>query len=195
GSLVLAGTHIPHGSSLELEQAFLDDHPELSEAVVVLGPVDEREKAWLIAGAGAVVYPSAHEGFGLVPFESALSGVPCVFAAQSSLAEAAPEGTATILPWDPAESAAASFALLTEPAARARQIRALADAAGKLTWAATARSMVEVYRAAAQAPVRGAGTLARDAVDRERRLTEAHETVVHRLVGERQHAQRMYDVL
>jgi hypothetical protein len=195
GSLVLAGTHIPHGSSLELERVFLEEHPGLSEAVVTLGPVDEQEKAWLIAHAGAVVYPSVYEGFGLVPFESALSGVPCLFAAQSSLAEAAPEGTATILPWDPVESAAGAHALLTDPEVRAQHVQALARAAGELTWDATAAAMAEVYREAAQAPVREAGTLARDAVERERRLRAAHEAVVGRLIGEREHAQRMYDDL
>ena len=195
GSLVLAGTHIPHGSSRELERAFLQEHDELGDAVVALGSVDEREKAWLIASAGAVVYPSVYEGFGLVPFESALSGVPCVFAPQSSLAEAAPEGTATILPWDPVQSAAAAYSLLTDPDARARHVRTLAEAARRLTWEAAAKSMVEVYREAAQAPLRDAATLARDAVGRERRLTEAHEVVVRRLIGEREHAQRMYDEL
>jgi glycosyltransferase involved in cell wall biosynthesis len=186
GSLVLAGTHIPHGSSLELERAFLEEHRELREAVVELGSVSEEEKAWLIAHAGAVVYPSVYEGFGLVPFESALHGVPCVFAPQSSLAEAAPEGTATILPWDPARSAAAAHALLTNADARARHVQALATAARDLTWSTTAMSLVEVYREAVAAPVRDAATLSRDAVARERTLTAAHEAVVQTLIGERE---------
>jgi glycosyltransferase involved in cell wall biosynthesis len=81
GRLVLAGTHIPVGSSLELEQAPSSrSTAELRDSVVALGPVSEEEKAWLIAHAGAVLYPSVYEGFGLVPFESALQGVPCVFA-------------------------------------------------------------------------------------------------------------------
>jgi alpha-1,3-rhamnosyl/mannosyltransferase len=106
GSLVFAGTHIPHGSSRELERTYLEEHAELQDAVVALGSVDEPEKAWLIANARAVVYPSVYEGFGLVPFESALNGVPCVFAPQSSLAETTPAQTATILPWDAEQSAA-----------------------------------------------------------------------------------------
>ncbi|MCW3068920.1 MAG: glycosyltransferase family 4 protein [Solirubrobacterales bacterium] len=195
GSLVLAGTHIPNGSSLELERRYLEEHDALRTAVVTLGSVDEQERAWLIGNAGAVVYPSVYEGFGLVPFESALSGVPCVFASQSSLAEAAPAGTATILPWDPGASADRAYALLTDAEARERHVRTLADAAAGLTWSAAAAAMVEVYREAATAPVREAATLARDAVDRERRLTQAHEVVIRRLVGEREHAQRMYDDL
>jgi Glycosyl transferases group 1 len=195
GSLVLAGTRIPHGSSLALERAFLEKHDGLSEAVVALGSVDEQEKAWLMSNAAAVVYPSVYEGFGLVPFESALSGVPCIFAAQSSLAETAPEGTATILPWDADESAARAHTLLTDPHARAQHVKALAEAAGSLTWVATAGAMVDVYREAASAPVRDAATLSRDAVSRERRLTAAHDVVVSRLIAEREHAQGMYDEL
>ncbi len=195
GSLVLAGTHIPVGSSLELEQAFLQEHRELRDSVVALGPVSEREKAWLIAHADAVVYPSVYEGFGLVPFESALSGVPCVFASQSSLAEETPEGTAAIVPWDPEASAAAVYALLTDARARARQVDALAGAARGLSWARAAAAMVEVYREAALAPVRDAATLSRDAVAREDRLSVEHRIEAAQLVREREHAQRMYEEL
>jgi glycosyltransferase involved in cell wall biosynthesis len=195
GVLVLAGTHVPTGSSLELERAFLCERGDLREAVLDLGPVSEDEKAWLIAHAAALAYPSVYEGFGLVPFESALSGIPCLFAAQSSLADAAPEGTATIVPWDPMASAAAAHALLTDAAVRARHVTALAAAAGELTWEHAARSMVEIYREAAIAPVRDAATLSRDVVQRERRLSVEHELEAARLVWEREHAQRMYDEL
>jgi glycosyltransferase involved in cell wall biosynthesis len=195
GSLVLAGTHIPFGSSLEAERDFLRDRPELHAAVVALGPVDDEEKAWLLAHAGAVVYPSAYEGFGLVPFESALSGVPCLFAAQSSLAEEAPAGTASIVPWDERASAAAAYALLTDPPTRATQLDALAQAARELTWAAAGQATVQIYREAAVAPVRDSGTLSRDIVQRERRLSVEHELQAAQLTREREHAQRMYGEL
>jgi len=152
--------------------------------VVALGPVSEEEKAWLIAHAGAVVYPSVYEGFGLVPFESALNGAPCLFALQSSLAETAPEGTATIVPWDPEASAAAAAILLTDPSARARQVEKLAARGRELTWASAAAAIVEIYREAAVAPVRDAATLSRDSVVEAKRL-----------VAEREVAQRMYEEL
>ncbi len=195
GSLVLAGTHIETGSSQELERAYLREHPELMAAVVSLGPVSEREKAWLIAHAGAIVYPSVYEGFGLVPFESALSSVPCLFAPQASLVEAAPAGTATIVPWDPVSSAAAAHRLLTDADARERHVSELAARARSLTWDAAAAAMVEIYREAALAPVRDSATLSRDLVKREARLSVQHEAEARRLVGEREHAQRMYDQL
>ena len=140
--------------------------------------MSEREKAWLIANAGAIVYPSVYEGFGLVPFESALSGVPCVFAPQASLAEAAPDGTATIVPWDPVASAAAAHALLTDAEARERHVSSLAARARGLTWDAAAAAMVEIYREAALAPVRDSATLSRDLVKREARLSVQHDAEV-----------------
>jgi glycosyltransferase involved in cell wall biosynthesis len=195
GSLVLAGTHISPGSSAESERAFLDAHPELAGAVVALGPVSEREKTWLVANAGAIVYPSVYEGFGLVPFESALSGVPCLFAPQASLAEAAPDGTATIVPWDPVASAATAHTLLTDSTARERHVSSLSARARELTWDAAAAAMVEIYREAALDPVRDSATLSRDLVRREARLSVQHDVEVSQLVAEREHAQRMYDEL
>jgi glycosyltransferase involved in cell wall biosynthesis len=195
GSLVLAGMHVAPGSSAELEREYLLEHRELRDAVVSLGPVSEREKAWLIAGAGAIVYPSVYEGFGLVPFESALSGVPCVFAPQASLVEAAPSETATIVPWDAAASADATHALLSNEQARARHVDALARRARSFMWAATAAATVAIYREAAAAPVRDSATLSRDLVAREARLSVQHVEEVARLIGEREHAKGMYDAL
>ncbi len=195
GSLVLAGMHVAPGSSAELEHEYLLAHPELREHVVSLGPVSEGERAWLIDGAGAIVYPSVYEGFGLVPFESALSGVPCVFAPQASLAEAAPGETATIVPWDAAASADATHALLTDGQARKRHVEALAARARSYTWDAAAAATVELYREAATAPVRDAATLSRDLIAREARLSVQHVEEVARLIGEREHAKGMYDAL
>jgi glycosyltransferase involved in cell wall biosynthesis len=195
GSLVLAGTHISPGSSVELERAYLEEHPELSAAVISLGPVDEPEKEWLLANSAAVVYPSVYEGFGLVPFESALAGAPCLFAPYASLAEAAPGGAATIVPWDAAASADAAHEVLTDDAARERHVRSLAERAQTLTWDAAAAATVEIYREAALTPVRDSATLSRDLVKREARLSVQHDSEVRQLVGEREHARRMYDEL
>ncbi len=195
GELVFAGAHVVHGSSREQERELLNERPELREAVIELGPVTEAEKAWLMERAGAVVYPSVYEGFGLVPFESALNGVPCLFAPQSSLAEGAVARAATIVPWDPVQSAAAAHILLTDPAARARHVQLLADAARELTWERTAEAMVDIYREAVLAPVRDAATLSRDAVQRERQLTAAHEAVVQMLIDERELVLGDYDKL
>lgn len=195
GQLVLAGTRIEHGSSARLEEDLMAQSPHLRDAVVTLGAVSEAEKTWLIEHCRAVVYPSVYEGFGLVPFESALHGVPCLFAAQSSLAEVAPDGTAGIVPWNPSLSAARCRPLLEDGQERTELVATLAGAARELTWQQAATKTLAVYREAALAPVRSAAVLSRDAVAERGELTEAHRAVVERLIDERRHAQGMYDQL
>jgi glycosyltransferase involved in cell wall biosynthesis len=195
GQLVFAGAHVAHGSSRQAEREWLDAHPELRASVSDLGAVDEAEKAWLMERTAAVVYPSLYEGFGLVPFESGLRGVPCLFAARSSLAEGPIAKAATIVPEDPVRSAAAAHPLLVDSDTRAAHVRALAEAARGLTWERAATATVEIYREAAPAPVRVAATLSRDAVARERELTAAHQEVVQMLIDERELVLRDYNEL
>jgi glycosyltransferase involved in cell wall biosynthesis len=51
---------------------------EISDAqgLRLLGPPSDEEARALMAGAGAVVFPSLYEGFGLPPVEAACQGVP-----------------------------------------------------------------------------------------------------------------------
>jgi glycosyltransferase involved in cell wall biosynthesis len=186
GRLVLAGTHVRCGSSRKAEREELDTRPELRAAVVDLGAVGEGEKEWLMRHADAVLYPSTYEGFGLVPCEAALHGVPCLFAATTSLAEGMIGEAATIVPGDPTRSADAAAKLLHDRRARAQQVELLAGAARELTWNRAAMATVDAYREAAAAPVREAATLSRDAVARERELTAAHTATVQTLIDERE---------
>jgi glycosyltransferase involved in cell wall biosynthesis len=48
------------------------------EGVRALGAVADREARVLRASAGAVVFPSLYEGFGLPPVEAAIAGVPLI---------------------------------------------------------------------------------------------------------------------
>jgi glycosyltransferase involved in cell wall biosynthesis len=154
GGLVLAGPHAEAGSSADEERRLLaaGDLP-----VVVAERVDEHERAWLLAECAAVAYPSADEGFGLLPFEAAAAGRPSLFAPVGALAEFLPAEAATLVPWDPALSASAALAPLTDPAAADRQVAAIRRAAEPLTWRATAARMAEVYADAASARSRRPG--------------------------------------
>ena len=112
GWLVLAGPHVEFGSSAPEEASFLAAHPDLASRCLDLGPVSEAEKAWLLAGAKAVLYPTLHEGFGFVPFEAASHSTPCMWAAGTALSEILPDADAGVAPWSAKETADALIVLL-----------------------------------------------------------------------------------
>jgi glycosyltransferase involved in cell wall biosynthesis len=161
-TLVFAGPTVAHGSSRPQEDAFLAAHPELADRVKDFGAVSEGEKEWLYGRSALVVYPSVLEGFGLVPFEAAAHGVPCLWAPGSSLSELLPDEAAGIVPWDEQQSAQNARPLMGDPTARQRNLSAITRAAQGLTWDTTAQRLLEVYRATADAAARpraaGAGT-------------------------------------
>ncbi len=159
GVLVLAGPKVPHGSSREQEAQLLAAHPDLASSVLDVGAVGEAEKAWLFERSALVVYPSVVEGFGLVPFEAAAHGTPCLWAPGSSLSELLPDDAAEIVPWDAEQSANRALSLMRERAARERNLDAIRTSASHLTWDATAAHLVDLYEATADAPPRNAGAL------------------------------------
>jgi glycosyltransferase involved in cell wall biosynthesis/GT2 family glycosyltransferase len=152
GRLVFAGPPVLHGSSSADEASILALQPELQDVTVDLGAVSEAEKAWLLQACAAVVYPTIYEGFGLVPFEAAAAGAPCLFAAQTSLAELLPAEAALLVPWNAEASADAVIAVLTDPAKRTRQVDRVRSAALRFDWDETGRQLVAAYRDAVQQP-------------------------------------------
>src|SRR5207302_11073476 len=129
---------------------------ELARRVTDLGPVDDAGRAWLFSRARAVVYPTTYEGFGLVPFEAARAGVPCLFAPQAALTELAGADAATLVPWDAGASAAAVAPLLTEGTSRDRHIAAVAAAAERHRWSDVVQRLLEAYEGAVRSPRRAA---------------------------------------
>ncbi len=184
GRLLLAGAHVEHGSSREREGALLEADTALRGSVLELGPVSEAERRWLMAHARALVNPSIYEGFGLVPAEAAAWGVPCLFAAVTSLAELA-GAAATLIPWDPAASAAAVREILEPGPAREEHLRRLRSLELP-SWQDVAAELLEVYaRAAAAPPPPGAHSgwqeLVREReVDHHRRVAHEYQDAYHR---------------
>ncbi len=171
GRLVLAGPHASSGTSAGDEAAWLARHPELEPWVVELPAVDDAAKAWLLARTRAVVYPTVHEGFGLVPFEAAAAGAPCCFAPVTSLAEVLPADAAALVPWDPSASAAAVRPLLADGPERERHVALVRDAAARFTWRDTAEGLLETYAEVVEQPPRAVRAMTASA---ERRASELH---------------------
>jgi glycosyltransferase involved in cell wall biosynthesis len=186
GRLVLAGGHVPHGSSGAEERDLLAADRDLAASVTVLGAVADAEREWLLEHARAVLVPSVVEGFGLVPLEAAQAGVPCLFAAQASLAEVVSSSLATLVPWDPERSAAQVIPLLTDGTPRDAHVEKLRDDAGQWSWQRLAGQLIVAYERALRMPYRAAAGRAWQELERERYLVEihrAHQDLLHHLGG------------
>jgi glycosyltransferase involved in cell wall biosynthesis len=162
GDLVIAGAEVLHGSGSGDDAAWLLGYPEHARHVHAVGAVSEPEKAWLLRAAAAVVYPSTYEGFGLIPFEAAAAGTPCLAAPVSALRDTLAPALALLEPWDAAASAARAIGVLTPGAARDALVDGLREAAAPLTWNATGAALVDAYRAAVRLPAPATARLADD---------------------------------
>jgi hypothetical protein len=147
----------------------------LRRHVVDFAAVDEAGKRWLMEHATAVVYPSAYEGFGLVPFEAAEAGVPCFFAPEAALGELLPQRSALLVPWDVEASAERCAEVLSDPDARRAHVDLLRVAGAPLTWGRTARDLLALYREAIDSPPRDARVVVGDLVGLKLEMRELQE--------------------
>ena len=175
GRLVLCGARVAHGSSRERERELLAQDPELACFVTDLGPVEEASKVWLYAHARALLYPTLYEGFGLIPLEAARADLPCLFAAQASLTEVAPDA-ATLIPWDAQGSAKAVLPLLSEGAAREEHLARLRGHPVP-GWDKLARDLHAVYEQALTAPPSQAAPRVWQELDREAYLIRLDQDI------------------
>jgi glycosyltransferase involved in cell wall biosynthesis len=162
GDLVLAGAEVLHGSASGDDAAWLLSHQRHAPHVIELGAIEEDEKAWLLGRAAAVVYPSTYEGFGLIPFEAARVGTPCLVAPVSALRDTVPDELALLVPWDARASAQRCVEVLTGGEVRAALVDGLRTAAAELTWNKAAAELVDAYHAALALPAPPAARLASD---------------------------------
>jgi len=114
--------------------------------VLVHGFVGADERATLFRHANVLAYPSLDEGFGLPMIEAMAAGVPVVAARAGALPEVAGEAAALVDPLD-IDGLAGALAAIVGDADRGAALRraGLANVA-RFSWAASARSMVELYR-------------------------------------------------
>lgn len=110
--------------------------------IQLLGYVPENDMATLMTGAGAVVYASTYEGFGLPVLEAMACGAMVVTSSVSSMPEVAGDAGILVDPFDPLSIAAGIVeALGADDRDRARATK---HAAG-FSWRRTAEMTASLY--------------------------------------------------
>jgi glycosyltransferase involved in cell wall biosynthesis len=104
GHLVIAGPEPYYGRSSGTEDDVISQLPtDVGSRVHRWGHISEDEKWWLLRHADAALYPSVVEGFGLVPFEAAAVGTPCLAHDGTAQAELLGGTDAVIASWNPGD--------------------------------------------------------------------------------------------
>lgn len=145
GQLVLAGPTPPSGSTAAQEAELFLRRPTTADAVVDLGAVSEQEKAWLYQKCSLVLYPTSAEGFGLVPFEAAAHGRPCLTTRQGSLDEVLPPGILTMEGWDVDAAADVARTLLDDESAADAFVAAILERGQQFTWGSVAEELETLF--------------------------------------------------
>ena len=143
--LVLAGLHVKSSSSKAAEDALLAKHVDLRGRVHTVDHVTADSRAWLLANADAVLYPSSAEGFGFVPYEAAALGTPSSFAAFGPLAEVS---RVTTVPqqWVTEDFARDLTELLGDPQAAELRTAQLRTAIAEHTWQGFAEQLLDFFQ-------------------------------------------------
>jgi glycosyltransferase involved in cell wall biosynthesis len=153
GAIVCAGGRPGEGASVGDEQAFRHHRKGLSNSYVDLGYVTDAQVRWLYRHAALVIFPTLYEGFGLVPFEAAATGTPCVYSGRSSVGEYLPPEGALLDLSDPAETARRLTGVLEDGGIGEEIVLAIRRAAEALTWSQTAKAYAEIYHRAMTRPI------------------------------------------
>jgi glycosyltransferase involved in cell wall biosynthesis len=118
----------------------------LEEHVRLPGYVAEEDKAALLSGALAFLFPSLHEGFGLPVLEAQACGCPVITSTTSSLPEVAGNGALLVDPEDTAGIAKAMQRIITEPGLRDELIERGFANVGRFSWGTCAETVLEAIQ-------------------------------------------------
>ena len=112
--------------------------------VLFPGYVPDEDKAALLSGALAFVFPSLYEGFGLPVLEAQTCGCPVITSATSSLPEVAGDAALLVDPGDTAAIAAQMQRVATDSALRAALAERGFANVRRFSWVACARSVLSI---------------------------------------------------
>jgi glycosyltransferase involved in cell wall biosynthesis len=116
----------------------------LNGRVIFTGYLPDEDLVALLNIASVLVLPSMTEGFGLPAVEAAACGCPVIATKASPLPALLGDAARFIDPRDPEDLESAMRSVIGSEEERKRMRRAGLDAAGRLSWTAAARQLVEV---------------------------------------------------
>jgi glycosyltransferase involved in cell wall biosynthesis len=140
GRMVVIGPTPTVGGTEEVDRLLAES--TLPSAFRFLGRVEDSEKNLVLRGAKLVVVPSITEGWGLVPVEAALEGVPAVTSIGGGLRDVKPENAISLSLASDYESAKNIHKLLTEPICSKTQLETWLNKSSQLSWANSAEALV-----------------------------------------------------
>ncbi len=126
-----------------------------SNDIKFLGFVADADLPNLYRAAGAFVYPSMFEGFGMPPVEAMACGCPVISSDAGSLAEVVADAALIIDPLKVESIRDALCRVASEPPTRARLVDAGLKNAKRFNWAINAGTVMQVYREACPVPPLG----------------------------------------
>lgn len=122
-------------------------HLGLDRQVHLPGYVAEKDKAALLSGAIAFVFPSLHEGFGLPVLEAQACACPVITSTTSSLPEVAGDAALLVDPRDSAAIAVAMERLVTEQDLRRELTKRGFANVSRFSWERCAETVLRVIEA------------------------------------------------
>jgi glycosyltransferase involved in cell wall biosynthesis len=121
----------------------------LGDRIVFPGYVADNDKAALISGATALVYPSLYEGFGLPVLEAMACGTPVLTSNVSSLPEVAGDAAFLVNPLDIDAIAAGMSRLISDAGLRRVLVEKGYVQVRKFSWANAAHQVLQVLESVA----------------------------------------------
>ncbi len=112
--------------------------------IIAPGFVDDADKAALLSGATALLYPSMYEGFGFPVLEAQACGTAVLTANSSSLPEVAGDAALLVDPLDTNAIAAAIHKLAADPLLRHELVQKGFENVRRFTWGETAVCILNV---------------------------------------------------
>lgn len=143
--LVIAGRLPTSQSPLfpDIHKVILEE--QIAADVALLGPVSEAEKAALMSGCQAFVYPSRYEGFGLPPLEAMQCGAPTLASATTSVGEVVGDGGVQLPPDDLEAWSSALTRVLRDETWRSELSAQGLKRANVFSWKTTAAQTLTIY--------------------------------------------------